>query len=154
LNLPGTAVFSSTSSGACRLAPVSDWRCRSPHARSAVCGSVRRCWCLALAALYDAMPMFTCSLMLQYLVSANVLGANVLVAVHRYSRCARDVSFSKRIPFQKNFALVPMGSLAVFRRGFLLACVSYHACAWYVEHAVGRGHGGENNAAAVVLFLP
>ena len=53
----GTAVLSSVSFGALLLAPVSDWRCRSPHARSAVCGSVRRCWCLALAALYDAMPM-------------------------------------------------------------------------------------------------
>jgi len=39
-------------------------------------------------------------------------------------------------------------------RGFLLACVSYHAIAWDVEHTVGRGHGGENNAAAVVEFLP
>jgi hypothetical protein len=27
-------------------------------------------------------------------------------------------------------------------------------CAWYGEHAVGRGHGGENFAAAVVEFLP
>ena len=39
-------------------------------------------------------------------------------------------------------------------RGFLLACVSYHAIAWYVEHTVGRGHGGESKAAAVVVFLP
>ena len=39
---------------------------------------------------------------------------------------------------------IQYGSLSGFRRGFLLACVSYHAAAWYVAHAVGRGHGGEN----------
>ena len=44
--------------------------------------------------------------------------------------------------------------VAFFLRGFLLACGSYHAIAWYVEHSVGRGHGGENFAAAVVEFLP
>jgi hypothetical protein len=43
-----------------------------------------------------------------------------------------------------------MGPGALFLRGFLLACVSHHAIAWYGEHAVGRGHGGENYAAAVV----
>ena len=43
------------------------------------------------------------------LVSANVLGANVLVAVHRYSRCARGFSFSKIILFQKeSVALDPI----------------------------------------------
>ena len=47
-----------------------------------------------------------------------------------------------------------MGPGGFFLRGFRLACVSYHAIAWYVEHAVGRGHGGENYAAAVVEFLP
>ena len=47
--------------------------------------------------------------------------------------------------------MIPGGLL---RRGFLLAYFSYHAIAWYVVHAVGRGHGGENIAAAVVVFLP
>ena len=65
LNLPGTAVFSSASSGACLLAPFSGLRCRCLHARwCAVCGSLRRCWWFAfsVAALNDAKPMFTCSL--------------------------------------------------------------------------------------------
>jgi hypothetical protein len=44
--------------------------------------------------------------------------------------------------------------LFLFRRVFLLAYFSYHAIAWYVVHAVGRWHGGENCAAAVVEFLP
>ncbi len=41
---------------------------------------------------------------------------------------------------------------------FLAVASCWHASrimlAWYVEHAVGRGHGGENIAAAVVVFLP
>ena len=41
-----------------------------------------------------------------------------------------------------------MGPGARFRRGFLLACGAFHACAWQVAHAVGRGHGGEYYAAA------
>ena len=39
-------------------------------------------------------------------------------------------------------------------RACLLAYFAYHAIAWYVVHAVGRVHGGENIAAAVVVFLP
>ena len=39
-------------------------------------------------------------------------------------------------------------------RAYLLAYFAYHAIAWYVVHAVGRGHGGENIAAAVGVFLP
>ena len=47
-----------------------------------------------------------------------------------------------------------MGPGVRVRRGFLLACVTYHAFAWHVEHAVGRGHGGEYYAAAVAEYLP
>ena len=39
-------------------------------------------------------------------------------------------------------------------RAYLLAYFAYHAFAWYVVHAVGRGHGGENIDAAVDVFSP
>ena len=47
-----------------------------------------------------------------------------------------------------------MGPCFCRLRGFPLAYFSYHAFVWYVVHAVGWGHGGENIDAAVDVFLP
>jgi hypothetical protein len=119
-------------------------------AGGAVCGSLRRRWCLAVsvAALNDTMPMFIAVSIVQFLVSANVLGANVLVAVQRYSLCARGFSFSKRILFQKE--IVALDPIWVLVHSFCEASC-WHASRIMQLHGMVNMQWGEG---MVVRIMP